>query len=329
MVAFASSCQLLTIFIGVTEVCFMSKPVGQCSYCCPTDVSTDIQYKLFTRVNPKTFQVLQPGRASDLQQSPFDFTRPTVIYLMGFSESTSGPSTTTMRDAYLRSGDYNFIAVDWSRLIAFPWYITAVRNTRFMGTQLADFVEFLQRSGVPATSLHVIGFSLGAEAAGFAGKELRTRGIWLGRITGLDPAYPGYRFTNRDGHLSKGDAMFVDVIHTNPGILGFPQPLGDVDFYANPGSWIQPGCWVNQLIQNKELRYIYGCSHNRAWRLYAESVANPTGFPATLCRGWRSASADCRFSIDGYMGFGARPPMAGKMFVETNQKPPFARSRPS
>lgn len=52
---------------------------------------------------------------------------------------------------------------------------------------------------------------------------------------------------------------------------------------------------------------IDGCSHNRAWRLYAESVQNPTGFPATKCREWRSPSS-CSFSIDGYMGFGAQPP---------------------
>lgn len=65
-------------------------------------------------------------------------------------------------------------------------YIAAVENTRFMGLQLANFVEFLHRSGVPATSLQVIGFSLGAEAAGFAGKELNRRGrtVRIGRITG-------------------------------------------------------------------------------------------------------------------------------------------------
>ncbi|XP_063829124.1 pancreatic lipase-related protein 2 [Ostrinia nubilalis] len=325
----ANSCQLLTLFIGITEVCYSSRPVGQCSYCCPADGTVDIQYKLFTRANPRIFQVLQPGTAADLQRSAFDFTRSTIIYLMGFSESTNGPSTTTLRDTYLTAGDYNFIAVDWSRLIAFPWYITAVRNTHYMGMHLANFVEFLQRAGVPASSLHVIGFSLGAEAAGFAGKDLRARGIRLGRITGLDPAYPGYRFTNRDGHLSKGDALFVDVIHSNPGILGFPQPLGDVDFYANPGSWIQPGCWVNQLIRNNQLRYIYGCSHNRAWRLYAESILNPTGFPATLCRSWRRDTDECSSSVDGYLGFAARPPMAGKMFVETNERPPFARNVPT
>lgn len=34
---------------GVTEVCFMSAPVGDCSYCCPRNDALDIIYKLFTR----------------------------------------------------------------------------------------------------------------------------------------------------------------------------------------------------------------------------------------------------------------------------------------
>lgn len=63
-------------------------------------------------------------------------------------------------------------------------YVTAVRNTRYMGVRLADFVQFLSSVGVPPASLHVIGFSLGAEAAGFGGKELRRRGMLIGRITG-------------------------------------------------------------------------------------------------------------------------------------------------
>lgn len=83
-------------------------------------------------------------------------------------------------------------------------------------------------------------------------------------ISGLDPAYPGYSLSNSDGHLAKGDAIFVDVIHTNPGIFGFPQAIGDVDFYPNPGKWIQPGCWVDQLIINREFRFICKyISHNQ------------------------------------------------------------------
>ncbi|XP_073961734.1 pancreatic lipase-related protein 2 isoform X2 [Choristoneura fumiferana] len=305
----------------------MSAPVGLCLYCCPRDTALDVQYKLFTRANPTEFEYLVVGDVASLRRTRFNASNPTVIYLMGFTEVTTGRSTTTLRDAYLSSGDYNFVSVDWARLVAFPWYISAVHNTRYMGQQLASFVQFLDAAGARAASLHVVGFSLGAEAAGFGGKELKRRGLLLGRITGLDPAYPGYSLTGSDGHLAKGDAAFVDVLHTNPGILGFPQPIGDVDFYPNAGQWVQPGCWIDQLIRNRELGFVNGCSHNRAWRLYAESIRNPRGFPATLCRKWKGSRL-CNFQVDGYMGFGAGPPLSGKMYLETNQRSPFARNGP-
>ncbi|XP_075980166.1 pancreatic lipase-related protein 2 [Anticarsia gemmatalis] len=327
MLANATACQVASFFIGIAEICFMSAPIGQCSYCCPRDDTVDIQYQLYTRSNPTTYQVIPVNDTAGLRASGFDFANPTVIYLMGFSESTQGIGTTTVKNAFLAAGNYNFIAVDWSRLIVFPWYITAVRNTRYMGRRLAGFIQFLDSVGVPVSTLHVVGFSLGAEAAGFAGKRLRSQGLVLGRITGLDPAYPGYGLANSDGHLSRGDAAFVDVLHTNP-ILGFPTAIGDVDFYANPGSFVQPGCWIDQLIVNREFRYIYGCSHVRAWRLYSESLTNPAGFPATRCRDWTSATSRCSFQTDGYMGIGAAPPMAGKMYFLTNTKPPFARNGP-
>ncbi|KAJ0174540.1 hypothetical protein K1T71_009648 [Dendrolimus kikuchii] len=329
MVLTANSCQLASFFIGVAEICFLSGPIGRCDYCCLRDDAVDIQYKLYTRANPTEFQVIQREDEAGFRNTNFDPSNPTVIYLMGFSESASGVSTVTLRDAYLQNGDYNFISVDWSRLIAFPWYTAAVRNTRYMAMRLATFVEFLESAaGVAPSSLHIIGFSLGAEAAGFTGKELRRKGKTVGRITGLDPAYPGYSLRDSEGHLTKGDALFVDVIHTNPGIFGFPLPIGDVDFYPNAGAWIQPGCWVDELIKNREFRFVYGCSHIRAWRLYAESVTNPTGFPATLCRDWKSATSRCQFQTHGYMGIAARRPMAGKLYLETNARPPFAKNGP-
>ncbi|XP_068617911.1 phospholipase A1 [Battus philenor] len=324
----ASVCQIMTVIIGAAEVCFMPAPVGECNSCCQRDDTVDIQYKIATRAHPNTFLSVPSGNFGELLRTDFNASRPTVIYIMGFSEATTGPSTLTMRSAYLDAMDCNFIAVDWSRLIVFPWYISAVRNTRYMGTKLADFIQYLDSIGVRASTLHVVGFSLGAEAAGFAGKTLRRRGLQIGRITGLDPAYPGYTFTDKTGHLSKGDAAFVDVMHTNPGIFGFLTPIGDVDFYPNYGFWIQPGCWFDQLIKNMEFRYFYGCSHIRAWRYYAESVRNPSGFPATLCKQWRNPSRNCNFTVDGYMGLGAQPPIRGIMYLETNKKPPFARNGP-
>lgn len=51
-----------------------------------------------------------------------------------------------------------------------------------------------------------------------------------------------------DGHLTSSDAIFVDVIHTDGGILGFPSPIGHADFYPNNGRPLQPGCSPPNLL---------------------------------------------------------------------------------
>lgn len=75
--------------------------------------------------------------------------------------------------AYLDTGDYNIILMDWSTLSAGPWYITAVNNSYLVGRILARFLTVLDRRKlIPLENVHVIGFSLGAEVAGFAGKAM-------------------------------------------------------------------------------------------------------------------------------------------------------------
>lgn len=87
-----------------------------------------------------------------------------------------------MFPAFLEHGKYNLIIVDWSTLAAAPWYNSAVTNVQRVGKYFALFVRHLLKNGVARESLHVVGFSLGAEVAGFAGKDLSD--IKLPRITG-------------------------------------------------------------------------------------------------------------------------------------------------
>lgn len=110
-------------------------------------------------------------------------------------------------------------------------------------------------------SIHIIGHSLGAHAAGFAGSYAQTGQV--SRITGklmttikvliifncllifhigLDPAEPTFERAGPEQRLDPTDANFVDVIHTCGGTLGMLSSLGHVDFYPNGGMAFQPGC---------------------------------------------------------------------------------------
>ncbi len=55
---------------------------------------------------------------------------------------------------------------------------------------------------------------------------------------------------------------FVDVIHTNGGVLGVFMSIGDADYFPNDGT-SQTGCST-----------LSSCSHNRAHELYTESIIN-------------------------------------------------------
>lgn len=49
-------------------------------------------------------------------------------------------------------------------------------------------------------------------------------------LIGLDPAGPLFFPSAHGKSLARGDGHFVDVIHTNIGILGGKWAIGDADF---------------------------------------------------------------------------------------------------
>jgi hypothetical protein len=65
-----------------------------------------------------------------------------------------------------------------------PNYIAAVENTRVVGAHIGELIEFLvAQTGARLAEFHLIGHSLGAHTAGFAGQSITTGKV--GRITGL------------------------------------------------------------------------------------------------------------------------------------------------
>lgn len=149
------------------------------------------------------------GDTQQLRRSNLNAKNPLVIYIHGFSESVpggEGQSSQEIRDgksinsfissvfsyvlisylsAFIKTGYYNVILVDWSPISATPWYTTAVSLIPLVGTYIAKFISFLIKDGkFPVNNIHLIGFSLGAEISGFVGQQLQEYGIKLPRITG-------------------------------------------------------------------------------------------------------------------------------------------------
>lgn len=69
-------------------------------------------------------------------------------------------------------------------------------------------------------------------------------------FSGLDPARPLVdRFGSKAFRLTRDDANFVQVIHTNAGFLGEAPQVVHVDFCVN-GGLLQPGCrWEPRRIR--------------------------------------------------------------------------------
>lgn len=73
-------------------------------------------------------------------------------------------------------------------------------------------------------------------------------GRQVGRITGLDPAGPGFSGKSTDERLSEDDAVFVEAIHTDGNLFGYSDRLADVDYFPNGGVATQPGCSMSKLV---------------------------------------------------------------------------------
>ncbi|XP_072140117.1 pancreatic lipase-related protein 2-like isoform X1 [Dermacentor andersoni] len=255
--------------------------------------------------------------------------RPLVVIVHGFSESAAASWVKRMTRVLLKVIDANVLVVDWRRGAAAPVYSVAAANTPAVGAELSVVLQQLMRgdaSLVPG-SVHIIGFSLGAHVAGFCGRHfLMHTGKRIGRITALDPAGPLFEGTNVS--VSRGDAEFVDVIHTNMGLLdklkfGLAASVGDVDFFPNGGS-LQPGC------------YRLGCSHRRAYALMIESMTNHhcifvsrpvSDKSGRSIRGLRFNSRSLQqndVANRGAMGYDSITAKGrGIQYITTRSKPPF------
>ncbi|CAH1108300.1 unnamed protein product [Psylliodes chrysocephalus] len=317
-------CTTHTFEMGENELKITALARGLCPNCCPAKFSRDIRFVAYSRSNPNGTPInLHHGEA---YRAGVNSNLQTVIFIHGFSEGSPGHSGKSILDAYYaRNEPRNMILLDWSELATFPWYQTAVANVKHVSQRLRRFIEIFHDSGeIPIQNLHVIGFSLGCHVAGIAGKLLR-KDLRIPRITGLDPALPEYSLKDSSRRLSKNDANYVDIIHTDAGIFGFPLSIGHADFFPNGGRALQPGCQPSYLVRQRIVDQVLACSHIRAWQLYSESVKSERSFPASRCTLWRGPEKECDFSVDAYMGFVNDNRTQGEFYLITHESKPYGR----
>nr|CAD7413943.1 unnamed protein product [Timema cristinae] len=253
------------------------------------DATTGVKFYLYTQNNPSTASVITVNDASSLGN--FDSSHETKIVVHGWRSNAL--SLDEIRSAYISSGEaVNVIMMDWSTGASNLVYEVCRENVVPAGEYLATLINFLASQGMNTASVHIMGHSLGAHIAGVAGNR-QTSGT-VGKVTGMDPAAPGYINVPAENHLNSDDASFVEVIHTCAGLLGWVDPLGHADFYPNGGTLSQPGCGADVAGT---------CSHSRSHNYFAESITTTVGFQSELCANWSTyQSGACAGNARALMG---------------------------
>nr|CAD7263554.1 unnamed protein product [Timema shepardi] len=230
----------------------------------------DVTFTLYSRRNPVDGIQLLLGDLGSLQW--LDRNEEIKFVIHGWN--SKGKSLSHVKRAFVETSSENVIVTDWSGP-ASGLYSTSRRAVKNVGAYVAQFIDFLVLfGGVSPSKIHLVGHSLGAHVAGVAGNRVNHGRV--AKITGLDPAAPGYGSESLNDRLDVSDANYVQVIHTNAGLLGWTDPMGHIDFYPNGGR-SQLGCGLDLAGT---------CSHSRAHEFYAESVYTPVGFWGALCNSW-------------------------------------------
>ncbi|XP_036329916.1 phospholipase A1-like [Rhagoletis pomonella] len=240
----------------------------------------------------------------DILYAGFNPRQPTRIIIHGWISQSRGSFNRDVKNAYLKRGDFNVIVVDWSASATNVNYFAVVKMIEGFGAQLARFTQHLKRSvNADYDHMYLIGHSLGAQI-----KPARYNTIFA-----LDPAGPKFRHRSAEFRIDPADAKYVESIQTS-GNLGFLEPTGNATFYPNYGFY-QRKC------------YCVGCSHIRAYKMFAESITTNVGFWGTRCKR-REPEWECNEEApasDLYrMGGEPAQKKSGIFYVKTSTSSPFA-----
>ncbi|NWI92313.1 LIPL lipase, partial [Pitta sordida] len=283
---------------------------------------------------------LVPGKVNSLAECNFNHTSKTFVVIHGWTVTGMYESwVPKLVDAlYKREPDSNVIVVDWL-VRAQQHYPVSAAYTKLVGKDVAVFIDWMEEQfNYPLNNVHLLGYSLGAHAAGIAGSLTKKK---VNRITGLDPAGPTFEYADALTRLSPDDADFVDVLHTytrgSPDrSIGIQKPVGHIDIYPNGGGF-QPGCNLGEalrLIAEKgfsDMDQLVKCSHERSIHLFIDSLLyeekpsmayrcnTKEAFEKGLCLSCRKN----RCNNLGYKVNRVRTKRNAKMYLKTRAQMPY------
>ncbi|GFS17764.1 pancreatic lipase-related protein, partial [Elysia marginata] len=124
-------------------------------------------------------QTFTASNAREMIGDRYDPTKKTVFVIHGYMEHSRKSWIYRIITELRYKEDANYITVDWGTGAINVNYYQSVANTRVVGAVVALVLQTLQSLGGDPATFHLIGYSLGAHIAGYAGSRLPD----LGRIT--------------------------------------------------------------------------------------------------------------------------------------------------
>ncbi|XP_038599976.1 endothelial lipase [Tachyglossus aculeatus] len=296
-----------------------------------------VKFKVCTSTDPEHEGCkLAIGHNRHLEDCGFNMTAKTFFIIHGWTMSGMFENWLDKLVSAIqeREKEANVVVVDWLPL-AHQLYTDAVNHTRVVGKDIAKMLDWLQEEHhFSLGNVHLIGYSLGAHVAGYAGNFVKGT---IGRITGLDPAGPMFEGVDADRRLSPDDADFVDVLHTYTksfGLsIGIQMPVGHMDIYPNGGDF-QPGCGLNDVLGSiafGTFPEVVKCEHERAVHLFVDSLVNQDkqsfAFQCTDSNRFKKGIClSCRKNRCNNIGYNAkktRNKRNSKMYLKTRAGMPF------
>lgn len=291
------------------------------------DLEKDVKFRFTSNLN-QTPQIFTFDQRETITSDIIDVTKPLRVIVHGWKNEANSSMIQNVSSAYLKKQNVTLMVVDWS-LLANKNYLLARDLIHDVANVTGHMLRYLvEQYLVRLENVHLIGHSLGGHTVGLVGKKLQELGLQkVPVVFALDPAGPLFSLDEKEKRVDRDDAKLVVILHTST-ILGFTEPLGHVDFYANFG-FSQPGCKIDLLRQ---------CAHSRAYMYFADAIligGDETEFWAVKCNAdYDDLEAEKCDPTDVTTRFGESlhkeaDSLKGLYVFETNSEQPWAKGKPS